>query len=179
MLKKILLVIVLLAAGVLVYAATRPDTFRIERRAEINAPADVIYPLISDFHEWPKWSPWEELDPAMTRTHSGAPNGRGAVYEWAGNSEVGRGRMEITDAVPSSSVTIALDFMEPWEAHNLTEFRLTPAGSGPGTLVTWTMEGPSPYLTKLMGVFVNMDRMIGSDFERGLDKLARVAGTAR
>jgi uncharacterized protein YndB with AHSA1/START domain len=173
MLKKLFAVLVVLIAGVLIFAAFRPDTLRVERRATIEAAPEVVYPLIGDFRQWPQWSPWEELDPNMSRTLSGAPSGRGAVYEWSGNRDVGRGRMEITDVVPPSSVTIALDFFEPWEAHNLTEFRLAPEGDG--TALTWTMEGPSPYMMKLMGIFMNMDRMIGGDFERGLAKLKTVA----
>jgi hypothetical protein len=109
----------------------------------------------------------------MTRTHSGAPSGRGAVYEWSGNSDVGTGRMEITDTMPPTSVTIALDFLEPWEGHNVSEFRLTPQSDA--TTVRWTMEGPSPYMMKVMSVFMNMDRMIGDDFERGLAKLKTAA----
>ena len=173
MLKKIGLLLLVVIAGVLLFAATKPDTLHVERTGTINAPPDKIYPFISDFHQWPLWSPWEDLDPAMTRTHRGAPSGRGAIYEWSGNSEVGRGRMEITDTVEPASVTIALDFIEPWEGHNITEFRLTPEGGA--TSVRWTMEGPSPYLMKVMSVFTSMDRMIGGDFERGLAKLKTVA----
>lgn len=169
MLKKIAVVLIVLIAAILLFAATKPDALHVERSAVINAPPERIYPLISDFHQWKAWSPWEELDPAMTRSHSGAPNGRGAVYEWTGNSDVGQGRMEITNAVEPSRVTIALTFIEPWEAHNTAEFLLAPRGDS--TMVTWTMDGPSPYVMKVMSVFMNMDRMIGNDFEKGLGKL--------
>jgi uncharacterized protein YndB with AHSA1/START domain len=173
MLKKIALALVVVIVGILVFAATKPDVFHVERSAVINAPSEQIYPLLSDFHQWNRWSPWEELDPGMTRTHSGAPSGPGAVYEWSGNSDVGKGRMEITEAVEPSRVAIALRFIEPWEANNVATFRLAPRGNA--TMVTWTMDGPSPYLMKVMGVFMNMDRMIGTDFEKGLGKLKTVA----
>ena|SRR5688572_18595791 len=173
MLKKIALVLAGLIVGLLAYAATRPDAMRVERTATIKAPPDRIFPLINDFHRWSEWSPWEKLDPAMTRTHSGAGEGRGAVYEWAGNSDVGSGRMEITDSAPPSRVAIQLDFLEPFEAHNTTVFTLNPRADG--TEINWAMDGPSPYIAKLMGVFVDMDAMIGRDFESGLQNLKTAA----
>lgn len=173
MLKKILIAVVVLIAGVLLFAATKPDVLRVERSVVVNAPPEAIYSLIADFHQWPRWSPWEALDPAMTRTHSGAPSGEGAVYEWSGNSDVGKGRMEILDTQKPAIVTIALDFIEPWEGHNITEFRLTPQQDS--TVVRWTMEGPSPYMMKVMSVFMNMDRMVGGDFEKGLGALKTAA----
>ncbi len=173
MLKKIVLALLVVVAGILLFAATKPDTFHVERTATIDAPPDRVYALISDFHQWTRWSPWEELDPAMSRTHSGAPQGGGAVYEWSGNSDVGKGRMEITRADVPSRVTIALDFLDPWEAHNVAGFRLTPHDNA--TIVTWTMDGPSPYMAKVMNVFVSMDRLVGGDFERGLAKMKTVA----
>jgi hypothetical protein len=129
-------------------------------------------PLIEDFRNWRSWSPWERLDPDMKRTYSGAQSGRGAVYEWAGNSDVAQGRMEITGADPPR-VTIKLDFLEPFEAHNVAEFTLQPAGSA--TTVRWSMDGPTPYMAKLMGVFIDMDAMIGRDFEAGLANLKSAA----
>ena len=177
MLKIILIVIVVLIAGVLIYAATRPDSFRVQRSATLNAPPEKIAPLISDFHNWGSWSPWEKLDPAMQRTYSGAPAGKGAVYEWSGNGKAGAGRMEILDASPSSSpskVSIQLDFLKPFEAHNLTDFTLEPQPGG-GTRVNWDLHGPMPYLSKLMCVFVSMDKMVGKDFEQGLANLKTVA----
>lgn len=158
-------------AGVLGYAATRPDQFRVQRSKRIDAPPDKVFEKLNDFHNWPAWSPWEELDPDMTRTHSGATSGKGAVYEWKGNKKVGRGRMEITESVPSQKVGIKLDFFEPWEAHNTTAFTLTPSGGG--TDVVWSMDGSSPFMMKVMGIFMNMDKMVGKDFEKGLDKLGR------
>jgi uncharacterized protein YndB with AHSA1/START domain len=155
--------------GILGYAATRPNQFRMERSARFDAPPDRVFAKINDFREWRSWSPWEELDPAMTRTHSGATSGKGAVYEWLGNKKVGQGRMEITESVPLRKVIIKLDFLKPFEAHNITELTLTPSGSG--TELTWALHGPSPFLMKVIGVFMSMDKMAGKDFEKGLAKL--------
>ncbi|MGY4831468.1 SRPBCC family protein [Sphaerotilaceae bacterium SBD11-9] len=169
MFKKIALVIVALIAAVLLYATTRPDTFSVQRSALIKAPADKVFAQINDFHAWQAWSPWEKLDPGMQRTHSGAPAGKGAAYAWKGNSKVGEGRMEIVESVPASKLSIKLDFIEPFEGHNVADFTLQPQGDA--TQVTWVMHGPAPYVTKLMGLFVSMDSMIGKDFEAGLANL--------
>ena len=114
----------ILLAAILGFAATKPGTFRVERAKSIQAPPEKIFDLINDFHRWVSWSPWEKLDPAMKRTFAGAASGKGAVYEWAGNSKAGQGRMEITDAAPGSKVTIKLDFLKPFEGHNTAEFTL-------------------------------------------------------
>jgi uncharacterized protein YndB with AHSA1/START domain len=172
MLKIIGIVVVILIAGLLVFAATRPDTFSVERSAIIKAPPQKVFALLNDFHSWGSWSPWEKLDPEMKRTYSGAASGQGSVYEWVGNSKVGQGRMEILDANPSK-VTIKLDFIKPFEGHNVAEFTLTPQGDA--TNVTWSMHGPSPYISKLMCIFVSMDKMVGGDFEKGLSNLKSVA----
>jgi uncharacterized protein YndB with AHSA1/START domain len=173
MIKTLLLVVLALVAAVLIYATTRPDTMRVERSARIAAPAEKLYPMVADFHGWSAWSPWEKLDPAMRRTYGGAPSGKGATYAWVGNSKVGEGRMEILEAAPSSRIAIQLDFVEPIAGRNTTVFTFEPAGDA--TQVRWTMTGPSPYISKLMGVFVDMDRMIGKDFEAGLANLQAVA----
>jgi len=173
MFKKIAFVVVVLVVALLAYAVTRPDTLHVQRAASIMAPPEKIFPLISDFHSWTSWSPYEKRDPAMKRAYSGAVHGRGAVYEWDGNSEVGQGRMEITDTSDPSRVTIKLDFIEPIEGHNVAEFALVPQGGA--TNVTWSMDGPSPYIGKLIGVFINMDTMIGKDFETGLANLKALA----
>jgi uncharacterized protein YndB with AHSA1/START domain len=167
--KKLALAVVVLVAAVLIFAATRPDTLRVERTVTIKAPAAKIFPFINDFHNWGSWSPYEKRDPNMKRTFSGAPSGKGAVYEWQGNSEVGAGRMEITDASAPSKIVIKLDFIAPFEGHNTAEFTMQP--SGDATTVTWLMHGPNRYLGKVIGVFMNMDKMIGSDFETGLSNL--------
>jgi carbon monoxide dehydrogenase subunit G len=173
MFKKIAIVVVVLLAAVLLFATTKPDTFRVERTASIQAPPEKVFALINDLHNWGSWSPWEKLDPNMTRTYSGAASGKGAAYAWEGNSKVGAGRMEITDTSAPSKVTIQLDFLKPFEGHNIAEFTLAPQGSS--TKVTWAMYGPSPYITKVMSVFISMDSMIGKDFESGLANLKTVA----
>ncbi len=159
-------------AAPLAYAATRPDTFRVERSARLGAPPEDVYPHLADFRRWAAWSPWERLDPEMSRTHGGAQHGVGATYGWEGNKKVGRGKMEIIETVVPSRVVIQLDFIAPWEAHNVTELTLAPDGGG--TRLTWEMHGPLNYMMKLMGVFMSMDRMVGRDFERGLANLAEV-----
>lgn len=172
MLKRIAWVFGALLAALLVFAATRPDSFRVERRTVIQAPADKVLPLLTDFHRWAEWSPWEKLDPAMQRSFGGAAAGAGATYAWQGNKDVGSGRMEIKSAAPNL-VSIQLDFIEPFEGHNTTDFTLTPQGGG--TELRWVMHGPATFVTKLMGVFVSMDSMIGKDFELGLAQLKAAA----
>jgi uncharacterized protein YndB with AHSA1/START domain len=169
----------LLAAGVLGVlglAAAQPDRFSVTRQTEVAAPPEVIYPLLVDFRQFGRWSPWEHLDPAMQREFSGPATGVGAVYVWRGNSEVGQGRMEIIGAEPGRRVAVKLDFIEPFASQNHTEYLLTPGATG--TQVRWTMDGPMPFVSKLMSVFVSMDAMIGPDFERGLARLKPVAEAA-
>lgn len=173
MFKIIAIVIVVLIAALLIYAATRPDTLRVQRSTNIKAPPEKIFALINDFHSWGAWSPYEKKDPAMKRTMSGAANGKGAVYEWEGDKNVGKGRMEIAESSPPSKVTLKLDFVKPFEAHNIVDFTLEPKGDS--TNVTWAMHGPSPYISKIIGIFLNMDSMIGKDFETGLANLKTVA----
>ncbi len=173
MLKTIVLVLLLLIAGVLLYAATRPDSFRIERTAYIKAPPEKIFALINDFHQWEAWSPWEKIDPALKRTYGGNASGVGAVYEWNGNKDVGQGRMEIVEALPPSKVVLKLDFIVPFEAHNHVAFTLQPKDGG--TQVTQAMYGPSPYISKLMGLFFNMDKMVGEKYEEGLANIRTIA----
>ena len=159
----------LLIAALLAYAASRPDTFRIERSADIQATAAQIYDSIADLHQWRNWSPFDALDPAMQKTYSGASSGKGAIYNWSGNSKAGSGRMEITSATPPSQVVIRLDFLKPFEAHNTAEFSIEPAGGS--TEVTWALYGPQKFPFKVMSIFVSMDKMVGKDFERGLANL--------
>ncbi len=173
----IVAVLVVIVAGILIYAATRPDAFRVQRSVSIKAPPDKIYALIDDLRLWSGWSPYEKKDPAMKRTFSGAASGKGAIYEWDGNNNVGKGRMEITDTAPASKVVIKLDFIKPFEGHNTAEFTLEPA-KGPGgdsTVVTWAMYGSASLMMKVMGIFMNMDNMIGNDFAVGLANLKAVA----
>ena len=173
MFKIIAIVAVVLLVALLVFAATRPDTFRVQRATSIKAPPEKIFALINDFHGWAAWSPWEKMDPAMKRTHSGAASGKGAVYGWEGNAKVGTGRMEITESSPPARIIIKLDFIKPFEGHNIAEYTLE--ANGDVTNVTWDMHGPTPYIAKIMHVFFSMDRMVGKDFETGLANLKTIA----
>lgn len=177
MLKKIAVGLVVLVVALAAFVATRPADFRISRSRTVAAPPDVVYPYISDFHQWPGWSPWEKLDPGMTREHSGSPAGTGASYHWAGNSQVGEGRMTITESRPNESVTIRLEFLEPFAATHTTRFDLAPSGAG--TNVTWTMTGHNDFMAKAFGLFMDMDTMVGGDFEKGLANLDAATGAAR
>ena len=173
MFKKIALGLLVAIVALLAFAATRPDNFRVERSTTIKAPPAKVFALLNDFHKFGSWSPWEHLDPGMKRTISGPTSGVGSVYAWDGNDAAGAGRMEILQSVPDSKVVIKLDFIKPFEGHNTTEHTLQ--GQGDQTTVTWAMHGPSPYLMKLIGIFVSMDSMVGKDFERGLSNLKREA----
>jgi uncharacterized protein YndB with AHSA1/START domain len=173
MFKTIAIVVVVLIAAVLAYAATKPDTFRVQRAASIKAPPEKIFAVLNDFRRWDAWSPWEKKDPAMKRTFGTATSGKGATYAWEGNRDVGQGRMEITESVPPSKVAIKLDFLKPFEAHNIVELTLEPKGDA--TNITWAMHGPNPYFAKVMQVFLSMDSMVGKDFETGLANLKAVA----
>ena len=165
-------VLAIAVAVVLILAATKPDTFSVRRAATLKAPPERIFPLINDFHQWGTWSPYENKDPAMKRTYSGAASGKGAVYAWDGNKNVGSGRMEILDASTPSKIVIKLDFFKPFEAHNTAEFTMLPQGDA--TNLTWAMHGPLVFMAKVMHVFINMDNMIGKDFEAGLANLKRL-----
>ncbi|KAF0097694.1 MAG: polyketide cyclase/dehydrase family protein [Rhodospirillaceae bacterium] len=171
-LKSIGVALVAAVAAILIYAATRPDSFRVERSTAMNAPPEKIFPYIDGLKRWAEWSPYEGRDPAMRRAHSGAERGKGAVYEWDGNDTVGKGRMEIVDSTPPHRVVIKLDFLKPFEGHNMAELTVEPKGGQ--TIVTWAMHGPSTFMTKLVGTFMDMDDMIGRDFAAGLAKLKTV-----
>ncbi|HZF20216.1 MAG TPA: SRPBCC family protein [Burkholderiales bacterium] len=173
MFKKIAIVVAVLIAALLVFAATKPDTFRVQRAASIKAPPEKVFALLNDFQRWEAWSPWEKKDPAMKRTFSVVTSGKGAQYAWEGNKEVGQGRMEIAESVPPSKVAIKLDFVKPFEAHNTVEFTLDPKGDA--TNLTWAMLGDTPYLAKIIHVFIDMDKMVGKDFETGLANLKTLA----
>jgi uncharacterized protein YndB with AHSA1/START domain len=181
MIKTIALVVVtILAVGiatVLLLATQQPDTFQIQRSATIEAPPETIFPLIDDFRRWDAWSPYEKQDPAMKRTFSGAARGAGAVYAFEGNGQVGAGRLEMTEAVPSSKLALTLTMIKPMQAHNLITFSLAPEGDA--TQVTWAMQGQTPFLGKIFHVIFNMDRMVGGDFEKGLADLKAAAEGAR
>jgi hypothetical protein len=149
------------------------NTFRVERSIAINAPATAVYSQLVDFHRWREWSPWEGLDPNLQRHYGGPDSGVGATYEWEGNRKAGKGRMEIVNVNEPSNLTIKLDFLKPFKAHNQAHFEL--AEHAGATNVVWAMTGPKTLLTKIMGIFTSMDKMVGPDFEKGLARLKAVA----
>ena len=175
----VLIVIVLAIVALLAYANSRPDKFRLERSIRIAAPILQVAEQIDDFRQWQQWSPWEHIDPTLQRTYGGADAGVGAVYEWTGTGKAGAGRMEIVEMRTGSEgglITIKLDFLKPFKASNTAEFLMTPTDAG--TDLTWAMFGPSPFASKLMGVFIDFDKMVGKDFEAGLIALKRNAEQA-
>lgn len=176
MLKNAVLALPATLALILLFAATRPDSFRVERSVTINAPPERIYALLDDFHQFAAWSPWQNLDPAMRVSYGGSRSGKGALYEWDGNRRVGAGRMEILETAAPSRILIRLDMRRPYARHNGTEYTLETQDDA--TVVTWAMYGPSSYPTKLMRLFSSMDRMVGQDVERGLAKRKALAERA-
>lgn len=173
MIKSILIALALAVAAVLLYAATKPDRFRIERAVVIKAPPERIYVQVQDFKAWRAWSPWEKIDPALKRSYSGPQSGKRTAYAWEGNKDVGSGRMEIVESAVPSKIVIKLDFFTPFEAHNVAEFTFAPGEQG--TTVQWAMHGPSPYLSRLLDLAFDMDRMVGGQFETGLSNLKAIA----
>ena len=167
--KKVLLFLLVAVVLFLGYAWTRPDTFRVERSASIAAPADIVYARVANFRAWESWSPWEKLDPAMKREFGGTDGQVGSTYSWVGNKEVGEGRMTLTEATPNSKVGIKLEFLKPFASTSTTVFALAPETDG--TRVTWTMDGNHNLMSKVMCVFMDMDKMVGGDFEKGLAAL--------
>jgi hypothetical protein len=165
-------VLVVAIAGILLYAATKPDSFRVQRVVLINAPSDKVFPLINDIKAWTAWSPYEKKDPAMKRSYGAVTAGKGATYAWDGDKNVGQGSIEMIESGPRK-IVIKLDFLKPFEAHNMGEFLLEPKGDS--TSVTWATYGPSPYISKVIGTFINIDDMIGRDFEKGLADLKAAA----
>lgn len=180
MLEILTIIAVVLAIAIIVIlglASRKPDTFTVRRSALVQASAERIFPLVNNFHQWGSWSPWENRDTAMKRSYSGAESGKGAVYAWDGNKNVGSGRMEILDASSPSKITIKLDFFKPFEGHNTAEFTMLPqnGAAGPTTTVNWVMRGPAPFMHRMMQVFMDFDKMIGKDFEAGLASLKSLA----
>jgi uncharacterized protein YndB with AHSA1/START domain len=155
--------------GMLAYAATRPDTFRVQRSIAINAPPERILPLIVNLRAWQSWSPYEHKDPAMRRTYTGAAEGPGAVYAFDGNNQVGQGTVTVIAVTPPDRVTLRLDMVRPMAASNDVAFTLVPEGAG--TRVTWTMQGKAPFIAKVMHLFFDIDGMVGGDFAAGLARL--------
>ena len=177
MLKIIGVLVLAIVVVVLVMAAMKPDTFVIQRSTGINAPPEKVYALIYDFNQWAQWSPWEQKDPAMKRTMGNTSAGLGATYAWVGNKDVGEGNMAITGATPPTQLVIALGFIKPFEAKNKVVFDLKPEGADgqAKTQVNWAMYGDKNFISKLMQVFMNIDTMVGKDFESGLAKLKAAA----
>jgi len=170
---EIIIVLAILLVGVLIYAATKPDAFRVQRSIDIKASPEAIFPLINDLRSMQTWSAWEKVDPGMKRVYSGAASGSGAIYEWEGNKKIGQGRMEIIESAPPSRITIQMDFIKPFAARNTLEFLLQ--ADGDSTRVTQAIFGPSPYISKLMGLVCSMDKMIGGKFEESLADLKSIA----
>jgi len=178
MLLKILIPVAVIVLGFLAVVAMQPADYRVTRTATIAAPAAAVFAQVNDFHNWQAWSPWEKMDPAMKRTYEGAPAGRGAIYAWVGNKEVGEGRMTVTESRPNELIRIKLEFVKPFRATNVAEFSFEPRGDQ--TAVTWTMTGEKNFLTKAIHLFMNIDRMVGGSFETGLAQMkALVEGVRR
>lgn len=175
MLKSIALILAVALAALLLYAATRPDTFAVQRSALIQASPDKLFPLINDLHQFNTWNPYARKDPAMRIDYRGPASGPGAAFDFSGNKDAGKGSIEVTGGQAPTRVDMRLDMVEPFEGHNQIAFTLTPQGQA--TQVTWAMHGPSPYLSKVIGIFLDMDHMIGRDFEAGLARLKVTAET--
>jgi hypothetical protein len=172
----ILIVIAAVIALFVVVVATRPADFRVMRSTAISAPPAVVFAQVNDFHNWDGWSPWARMDPEMKATYAGPAVGTGAVYSWVGNNKVGEGRMTIMESHPSDLVRIKLEFMKPFAATNTAEFTFQPQENQ--TAVTWTMSGKKNFITKAMGLVMNMDKMVGGQFDQGLAQMKSVAETA-
>jgi len=175
MLRLIGIVVVVLIVALVVFIRTRPDRFRVERSALIHAPADVVFAMLNDLHQWGRWSPYEKLDPNMTKRFEGPPSGPGAVYAWSGNSKAGEGRMTILESRPGERVSLRMEFFKPFAATNQATFTLV--ASAQGTHVTWSMEGENTLMGKAISAFLDMDALLGKDFAEGLANLDTAAQT--
>src|SRR5882724_11150608 len=176
MIKKILIGLAVVVVVLVVIVALQPSHYRVERSATMNAPASMVFAQVNDFHKWNAWSPWAKLDPGMKQTFEGAPAGNGAGYAWVGNSEVGEGRMTITESHPSDLIKIKLEFIKPFAATSNTVFTFKPEGNQ--TKVTWAMDGDKNLIAKAFHLFMNIDKMVGGDFEKGLAQMKSVAEAA-
>ena len=173
MILKIIIAIVVVVVVILAYASSKPDTFRVQRSIIVNAPPEKIFALINDFHKWDSWAPQDQQDPTMHRTYGGPAEGQGAVSEWSGSGSTGKGRMEILESVPPKLVTIKVDFVKPFEAHNTNQFAFEPAEGS--TKVTWTLDASNLYMMKVMSIFVNIQKEFGKHMESGLSSLKATA----
>jgi Polyketide cyclase / dehydrase and lipid transport len=176
MLMKVLVALGVIVAGALVVVATRPTEFRVTRTARIAAPPAAVFAQVNDFRKWDAWNPWAKIDPAMKQSYEGSPAGVGAVYTWIGNSQVGEGRMTLTESRPNELIRIKMEFFKPFAATSSAEFSFKPEGDQ--TVVTWGMEGRNNFMAKAVHLVMNMDRMIGGQFEKGLAQMKAVAEAA-
>jgi uncharacterized protein YndB with AHSA1/START domain len=176
MLKKILIGLAVIIVGLLVVVAVQPSQFQVTRTATISAPPPAVFEQVNDLHHWQAWSPWGKIDPTMKETFAGAPAGVGAIYTWSGNSQVGEGRMTITESRPSDLIRLKLEFIRPFAGLCAVEFTFKPEGDH--TAVAWSMDGKNNFIAKAVGLFVNCDKMIGGQFEQGLAQMKTVAETA-
>lgn len=176
MLGKILIALVVIVVGLVAVIALQPAGYRVSRSTAVAAPAAVLFAQVNDFHKWTAWSPWEQIDPAMKRTYEGPPAGAGARYAWAGNREVGEGRMTIVESHPSDRIQVRLEFVKPFAGTSVAEFTFRPDGGR--TLVTWSMTGDKNFIAKAIHLVMSMDRMIGDQFDKGLAAMKTVAEAA-
>ena len=173
MLKLILIAIPVLIAVLAIVVATRPSQFRVTRSAAIAAPPEVVFPQVNNLHNWEAWSPWIKLDPAAKQTYSGPAEGVGASFAWDGNNQIGAGSMTITDSQPGDLVRFRLDFLKPFKGTNIAEFTFKPEGGQ--TVVTWSMSGTNNFMFKAVGLFMDCDKMVGGQFEKGLADLKKLS----
>jgi hypothetical protein len=176
MLGNILIAVAGVVGAFAIIVSRRPSVFRVERSATIAAPPPAVFAQVNDFHNWEAWNPWAKIDPTMKQTYEGPPAGTGAIYRWAGNKEVGEGRMTITESRPSDLIRIKLDFMKPFRASNIAEFTFKSQGNQ--TAVTWSMTGQNNFMAKAIHLFMNMDKMVGTQFEKGLASMKSVVEAA-
>jgi len=176
MIWKILIALVVIVVGLVVVITLQPARYRVSRSTTIAAPAPAVFAQVNDFHRWSAWSPWEKIDPAMKRTYEGPPAGVGASYAWVGSREVGEGRMTIVESRPSDLIQVKLEFVKPFAGTSVAEFSFKPDGER--TLVTWSMTGDKNFIAKAIHLVMNMDRMIGDQFDKGLAAMKTVAEAA-
>jgi len=173
MLPTILIALLLLIIAFVVLVAMRPSQFRVTRAAAFDAPPEVVFPQINNLHNWQAWSPWAKMDPAARNTYDGPPEGVGSSFAWAGNNQVGQGRMTITDSHPHELVRFRLEFLKPFKATNIAEFTIKPEGGR--TVVSWSMSGTNNFIAKAVGLFMDCDKMCGGFFEKGLGDMKTIA----
>jgi hypothetical protein len=175
MFKKFVFALTALIVGFTAFVAMRPSTYRVERSLTMATPVDLPFGLVNDFHRWHFWSPWDALDPKMKKTFDGPYAGPGAIYSWSGNEQAGQGTMTILDSKPYESIHIQLEFQKPWPSKNATTFTFEPVAEG--VTVRWTMEGTNNFMGKAFSLFMDMDGMIGKDFEKGLATIKTLTET--